>query len=99
MMFPLENPDLAMIRFVVFEEDSFGDGQFLGQTCYPIRCLRPGYRSVILRNEYSEELHLASLLVHVQFTNEKVRESSILLFALPLTVHSIFSGSNNQLTH
>lgn len=91
MMFPLENPDLAMIRFVVFEEDSFGDGQFLGQACYPIRCLRPGYRSVILRNEYSEELHLASLLVHVQFTNEKVREFSNLLFVLSLTNSSSLS--------
>ena len=72
MRFPLDNPDLALIRFVVFEEDSFGEGQFLGQACYPVQCLRTGFRSVILKNEYSEELHLASLLVHIQFTAEKV---------------------------
>lgn len=79
MMFTLDNPELALVRFVVFEEDSFGDGQFLGQACYPVSCLRTGYRSVILKNEYSEELHLASLLVHIQLTNEKVCDGFVLI--------------------
>ncbi|XP_018494683.1 1-phosphatidylinositol 4,5-bisphosphate phosphodiesterase gamma-1 [Galendromus occidentalis] len=58
------NPELALLRFVVFDVDMFGDPNFLGQATYPILCLRTGYRSVPLRNEYSEDLELASLLIH-----------------------------------
>lgn len=32
----------------------------------------PGYRSVPLKNSYSEELELASLLVHIEIYNAKV---------------------------
>lgn len=38
-----------------------------------------GYRSVPLKNSYSEELELASLLVHIEIVNAKV---SLLLFLL-----------------
>ncbi|ODM92959.1 1-phosphatidylinositol 4,5-bisphosphate phosphodiesterase gamma-1 [Orchesella cincta] len=31
------NPDLALIRFSVSDEDSFGDSQFVGQATYPVR--------------------------------------------------------------
>lgn len=31
-----------------------------------------GYRSVPLKNSYSEELELASLLVHIEIVNAKV---------------------------
>lgn len=30
-----------------------------------VQCLRTGYRSVPLKNSYSEDLELASLLVHI----------------------------------
>jgi phosphatidylinositol phospholipase C, gamma-1 len=43
----------------------FGEKNMIGQTTLPINCIRSGYRSVPLRNKYSEELELASLLVHV----------------------------------
>ncbi|KFM82001.1 1-phosphatidylinositol-4,5-bisphosphate phosphodiesterase gamma-1, partial [Stegodyphus mimosarum] len=43
----------------------FGDPNFLAQAAYPVTCLRTGYRSVALKNEYSEELELACLLVHI----------------------------------
>ncbi|XP_023319124.1 1-phosphatidylinositol 4,5-bisphosphate phosphodiesterase gamma-1 isoform X2 [Trichogramma pretiosum] len=66
--FYVYNPYLAMIRFVVQDEDMFGDSDFIGQATYPVRCMRTGYRSVSLRNNYSEYLELASLLVHVQIT-------------------------------
>ena len=52
----------------------FGDPNFLGQATYPILCLRTGYRSVPLRNEYSEDLELASLLIHFDMTPAKVRQ-------------------------
>jgi len=57
-------PDLVMIRFVVQDEDMFGDPNFIGQASYPLKCLRQGFRSIPLQNGYSEELELSSLLVH-----------------------------------
>ena len=70
-VFDIDTPDLAFIRFVVNEEDSFGDPNFLAQATYPVRCLRHGYRSVPLRNEFSEQLELASLLIHVSVRTVK----------------------------
>ncbi|XP_054720768.1 1-phosphatidylinositol 4,5-bisphosphate phosphodiesterase gamma-1-like [Uloborus diversus] len=63
--FIIYNKDLALIRFVAQYIDVFGDSNFLAQTSYPVNCLRAGYRSVALKNEYSEELELASLLIHI----------------------------------
>lgn len=34
--------------------------------CNKVRCLRSGYRSVPLQNNYSEDLELASLLIHLR---------------------------------
>ncbi|XP_068621272.1 1-phosphatidylinositol 4,5-bisphosphate phosphodiesterase gamma-1 [Battus philenor] len=65
--FEVANPDLALIRFVVQDEDIFGDPNFIGQATYPFKCLRTGYRSVTLTNGFSEELELSSLLLHISF--------------------------------
>ncbi|CAB3226150.1 unnamed protein product [Arctia plantaginis] len=65
--FEIANPDLALIRFLVQDEDMFGDRNFIGQATFPVKCLRTGYRSVPLTNGFSEELELSSLLVHVAF--------------------------------
>lgn len=67
--FDVYYPDLAMIRFSVQDEDMFGDPNFMGQTTYPMKGIRTGYRSVILENAFSEELELSSLLVHVSLNN------------------------------
>ncbi|XP_067276341.1 1-phosphatidylinositol 4,5-bisphosphate phosphodiesterase gamma-2 [Pseudorasbora parva] len=64
--FEVDEPDLAFLRFVVLEEDTFSDAKFLAQATFPIRGIRSGYRSVPLKNRFSESLELASLLVHVQ---------------------------------
>uniref|UniRef100_A0A8C2FUS8 Phosphoinositide phospholipase C n=1 Tax=Cyprinus carpio TaxID=7962 RepID=A0A8C2FUS8_CYPCA len=64
--FKVDEPDLAFLRFVVFEEDTFSDAKFLAQATFPIRGIRQGYRSVPLKNRFSENLELSSLLVHVQ---------------------------------
>jgi phosphatidylinositol phospholipase C gamma-1 len=50
----------------------FGEKNMIGQAAFPINCLRTGYRSVPLRNKYSEELELAALLVH--FAIKQVKE-------------------------
>ncbi|KAF8790535.1 1-phosphatidylinositol 4 like protein [Argiope bruennichi] len=52
------NPELAIIRFVVKYEDMFGDPNFLAQAFLSII-------SISLKNEFSEELELSCLLVHI----------------------------------
>ncbi|KAL1501701.1 hypothetical protein ABEB36_006983 [Hypothenemus hampei] len=63
--FTIYNPDFALLRFVVMNEDVFGEPNFIGQATYPLSCIRKGYRSVWLKNAYSEDLELASLLIHL----------------------------------
>ncbi|XP_051929498.1 1-phosphatidylinositol 4,5-bisphosphate phosphodiesterase gamma-1-like isoform X2 [Hippocampus zosterae] len=70
-VFDVRNPDFALLRFTVYDEDVFSDPNFLAQATYPVRLLRTGYRSVILKNGYSEELESASLLVHIEIMNAK----------------------------
>lgn len=41
-VFDIICPDLALIRFVVQDEDVFGDPNFLGQATFPVTCLRKG---------------------------------------------------------
>ncbi|KAK7889873.1 hypothetical protein WMY93_025433 [Mugilogobius chulae] len=70
-VFDVHNPTFSFLRFTVYEEDMFSDPNFLAQATCPIRLLRTGYRSVSLKNSYSEELELASLLVHIEIVNAK----------------------------
>ena len=63
--FELLNPDLALLRFCVQDEDVFGDPNFIGQYVVPMNCIKKGYSSVPLKNLYNEELELSALLVHV----------------------------------
>eukprot|EP00118_Oscarella_pearsei_P006498 m.29453 g.29453 ORF g.29453 m.29453 type:complete len:1306 (+) comp31169_c0_seq5:82-3999(+) len=69
--FDVQNPDMAMLRFLVQDEDMFGDPNFLGQAVVPIGSIRKGYRSLPLRNAFSEELELSSLLVHADIRSAK----------------------------
>ena len=57
--FQLANPDLALLRFVVYDVDIFGDSNFIGQYTVPVRCIRTGYRSIPLKNMHSENLELS----------------------------------------
>lgn len=67
--FTVRNPQFAILRFEVQDEDMFAETHFIAQACYPLTCVRPGYRSVILRNKFSEELELSSLLVHLKIAS------------------------------
>ena len=64
--FDINNPECALLRFVVQDLDVFGDPIDLGQAVIPVPCLKTGFRSVALKNPHSEELELASLLVHLE---------------------------------
>lgn len=73
--FSVYEPDLSFLRFVVFEEDMFSDPNFLAQATFPVKGVRSGYRSVPLKNGFSENLELTSLLVYVDIQQvEKAQE-------------------------
>ncbi|CAL9696988.1 unnamed protein product [Knipowitschia caucasica] len=83
-VFSVYEPDITFLRFVVNEEDMFSDPNFLAQATFPVKGIRSGYRSVPLKNGYSESVELASLLVHIQIeqatnTQEELYSSSIQL--------------------
>uniref|UniRef100_A0A8C6VB80 1-phosphatidylinositol 4,5-bisphosphate phosphodiesterase gamma n=1 Tax=Naja naja TaxID=35670 RepID=A0A8C6VB80_NAJNA len=63
--FHVSNPDFAFLRFVVYEEDMFSDQNFLAQATFLVKGLKAGYRAVPLKNNYTEDLELASLLVKI----------------------------------
>ncbi|KHN75652.1 1-phosphatidylinositol 4,5-bisphosphate phosphodiesterase gamma-1 [Toxocara canis] len=65
--FNIHCPELALLRFYVEDGDFVGPktDPFIGQAVYPLDCIRTGFRSVALRNQYSEELELSALLVHI----------------------------------
>ncbi|EDV46880.1 1-phosphatidylinositol 4,5-bisphosphate phosphodiesterase gamma-1 [Drosophila erecta] len=67
--FNVRNPQFAILRFEVQDEDMFAETHFIAQACYPLTCIRQGYRSVILRNKFSEELELSSLLINIKIAN------------------------------
>ncbi|XP_028391934.1 1-phosphatidylinositol 4,5-bisphosphate phosphodiesterase gamma-1-like [Dendronephthya gigantea] len=58
-------PPMAYIRFAVYDEDMFGDPNFVAQAVFPFKSLKLGYRSVPLKNAYNEDLELSSLLVYL----------------------------------
>ncbi|KAK5893987.1 hypothetical protein CesoFtcFv8_010728 [Champsocephalus esox] len=64
-VFTVFEPELTFLRFVVNEEDMFSDPNFVAQATFPVKGIRSGYRSVPLKNGYSEHLELASLLVYI----------------------------------
>lgn len=65
--FQIFNPDLALLRFVIYDVDIFGDSNFIGQYTVPVRCIRSGYRSIPLKNVYSEDLELAGMILEFKF--------------------------------
>uniref|UniRef100_A0A3B4TJD6 1-phosphatidylinositol 4,5-bisphosphate phosphodiesterase gamma n=1 Tax=Seriola dumerili TaxID=41447 RepID=A0A3B4TJD6_SERDU len=78
VVFTVYEPELTFLRFVVNEEDMFSDPNFLAQATFPVKGIRSGFRSVPLKNGYSENLELASLLVYinVQQAEEELYSSS-----------------------
>ncbi|XP_069494536.1 1-phosphatidylinositol 4,5-bisphosphate phosphodiesterase gamma-2 [Ambystoma mexicanum] len=64
--FSFHDPNITFLRFVVYEEDMFSDPNFLAHATIPLKAIKTGFRSVPLKNGYSEDIELASLLVYVQ---------------------------------
>ncbi|XP_077986792.1 inactive phospholipase C-like protein 2 [Glandiceps talaboti] len=68
--FTVNLPDLALVRFVVLDDDYIGD-EFIGQYTIPFECLQPGYRHIRLLSNTGEALGNASLFVHIAITNRR----------------------------
>lgn len=75
--FIVQNPECAFLHFIVHDLDALNDFTTLGQATYPLVALRPGFRSVQLKNQYSEELELSSLLVHYSTETRKHTSETI----------------------
>uniref|UniRef100_A0A8C8RQZ9 Phosphoinositide phospholipase C n=1 Tax=Pelusios castaneus TaxID=367368 RepID=A0A8C8RQZ9_9SAUR len=68
--FQINLPELAVVRFVVLDDDYIGD-EFIGQYTIPFECLQTGYRHVPLQSLTGEILAHAFLFVHVAITNRR----------------------------
>ncbi|XP_077600255.1 inactive phospholipase C-like protein 2 [Stigmatopora nigra] len=68
--FQINLPELAMVRFVVLDDDFIGD-EFIGQYTIPLECLQPGYRHIPLQSLTGEDLPHSRLFVHVALTNRR----------------------------
>uniref|UniRef100_W5M8U3 Phosphoinositide phospholipase C n=1 Tax=Lepisosteus oculatus TaxID=7918 RepID=W5M8U3_LEPOC len=68
--FTVNLPELALLRFVVLDDDYIGD-DFIGQYTIAFECLQPGYRTVPLLSLTGEPLPRAALFVHVAVTNRR----------------------------
>lgn len=63
-------PELALLRFVVLDDDYIGD-DFIGQYSVAFECLQPGYRNVPLLGLAGDPLPHTSLFIHVAVTNRR----------------------------
>ncbi|KAK2905649.1 inactive phospholipase C-like protein 1 isoform X1 [Channa argus] len=68
--FQVNMPELALLRFVVLDDDYIGD-DFIGQYSVAFECLQPGYRNVPLLGLTGDPLPHTSLFVHVAVTNRR----------------------------
>uniref|UniRef100_A0A8C2WT92 Phosphoinositide phospholipase C n=1 Tax=Cyclopterus lumpus TaxID=8103 RepID=A0A8C2WT92_CYCLU len=85
-VFTVHEPELTFLRFVVNEEDMFSDPNFLAQATFPVKGIRSGFRSVPLKNGYSEDLELASLLVYIN-----VQQAGVILRREGSNLSAVFS--------
>ncbi|XP_053527294.1 1-phosphatidylinositol 4,5-bisphosphate phosphodiesterase gamma-1 isoform X1 [Artibeus jamaicensis] len=96
--FQISNPEFAFLRFVVYEEDMFSDQNFLAQATFPVKGLKTGYRAVPLKNNYSEDLELASLLVKVDVFPAKQENGDLSPFS-GTSLRERGSDASGQLFH
>ncbi|XP_048373387.1 inactive phospholipase C-like protein 2 isoform X2 [Sphaerodactylus townsendi] len=68
--FQVNLPELAILRFMVLDDDYIGD-EFIAQYTIPFECLQTGYRHVPLQSISGDALPNATLFVHVAITNRR----------------------------
>ncbi|OQV20118.1 Inactive phospholipase C-like protein 2 [Hypsibius exemplaris] len=67
--FRLAFPDLALIRFVLLDDECIGD-DFIAQYCIPMDCMQTGYRHVRLKSLYGKDIPNCYLFIHIAVTNK-----------------------------
>ncbi|XP_042248864.1 1-phosphatidylinositol 4,5-bisphosphate phosphodiesterase delta-3-A [Thunnus thynnus] len=72
LSFPLQVPELALVRFVVEDHDHTSKNGFVGQFTLPFISLRTGYRHVHLLKADGSSLSPATLFIHVKVTRKGV---------------------------
>ncbi|KAM8777996.1 1-phosphatidylinositol 4,5-bisphosphate phosphodiesterase zeta-1 [Rhynchonycteris naso] len=65
--FVIQVPELALIRFVVENQNVIAGNEFLGQYTLPVLCMNKGYRHVPLFSKTGESLDPASLFIYVWY--------------------------------
>ncbi|XP_076033546.1 inactive phospholipase C-like protein 1 isoform X2 [Oratosquilla oratoria] len=68
--FNINLPELALVRFVVLDDDYIGD-DFIGQYAIPLECLQTGYRHIRLLSSMGDPLDNSTLFVHICISNKK----------------------------
>lgn len=68
--FQINLPELALVRFVVLDDDFIGD-EFIGQYTIPFECMQTGYRHIRLYSNTGETIPNCTLFVHVAITNKR----------------------------
>lgn len=111
--FQVNLPELAMVRFVVLDDDYIGD-EFIGQYTIPFECMQPGFRHIPLQSLTGELLPHAWLFVHVAITNrrgggkphkrglsvrkgKRSREYASMRILLIKTLDEVFKGASQPL--
>ncbi|CAF1138244.1 unnamed protein product [Adineta steineri] len=69
--FEITFPELALIRFVVLDDDSL-DYDFIGQYTLPFECIQPGYRHVHLYTIGGDLIANAYLFVHIVINSKSL---------------------------
>lgn len=63
--FAIRVPDVAILRIEVWEQDRMQRDDFVGQACFPVKEIKSGIRSVLLKSRKGEPLQ-AKLLCWIQ---------------------------------
>jgi len=66
--FNVSVPELALLRFVVLDDDYIND-DFIGEKVVPVECIQSGYKHIRLNNMDGECLATATLFVHISLTH------------------------------
>ncbi|ELK11978.1 1-phosphatidylinositol-4,5-bisphosphate phosphodiesterase zeta-1 [Pteropus alecto] len=65
--FVIQVPELALIRFVVENQNFLTGNEFLGQYTLPVLCMSKGYRHVPLFSKFGQSLEPASLFTYIWY--------------------------------
>ncbi|KAM9392351.1 1-phosphatidylinositol 4,5-bisphosphate phosphodiesterase delta-3-A [Pholidichthys leucotaenia] len=72
LSFQLQVPELALVRFVVVDNDRTAKNDFVGQFTLPFTSLRTGYRHVHLLKADGSSLSPATLFIHVKVSRKGI---------------------------